>query len=92
MKPGNLVIIMSDEHNPKVMGCNGHPVVKTPNLDTLAALKHAKSPVRYGIWISFGTAAQIRSRADSRRELQTERIFPVIFLRELCVLCGQNIC
>jgi choline-sulfatase len=37
MKPSNLVIIMSDEHNPKVMGCNGHPLVKTPNIDALAA-------------------------------------------------------
>jgi choline-sulfatase len=37
MKPTNLIIIMSDEHNPKVMGCNGHPVVKTPNIDALAA-------------------------------------------------------
>ena len=24
MKPANLVIIMSDEHNPKIMGCAGH--------------------------------------------------------------------
>jgi len=37
MKPANLLIIMSDEHNPKVMGCAGHPVVKTPNIDALAA-------------------------------------------------------
>lgn len=37
MQPANLVIIMSDEHNPKVMGCTGHPLVKTPNLDALAA-------------------------------------------------------
>ena len=37
MKPTNLIIIMSDEHNPKVMGCNGHPLVKTPNIDALAA-------------------------------------------------------
>jgi choline-sulfatase len=28
---------MSDEHNPKVMGCAGHPIVATPNLDGLAA-------------------------------------------------------
>lgn len=33
----NLLIIMDDEHNKKVMGYNGHPVVKTPNLDRLAA-------------------------------------------------------
>jgi len=37
VKPTNLIIIMSDEHNPKVMGCNGHPLVKTPNIDALAA-------------------------------------------------------
>src|SRR3954470_3537000 len=37
MKPTNLIVIMSDEHNPKVMGCNGHPIVKTPNIDALAA-------------------------------------------------------
>lgn len=37
MRPRNLLVIMSDEHNPKVMGCAGHPIVKTPNLDRLAA-------------------------------------------------------
>jgi choline-sulfatase len=37
MQPTNLIIIMSDEHNPKVMGCSGHPLVKTPNIDALAA-------------------------------------------------------
>lgn len=36
-KPNNLIVIMSDEHNPKVMGCSGHPVISTPNLDALAA-------------------------------------------------------
>jgi choline-sulfatase len=33
----NVIVIMSDEHNPKVMGCSGHPVVATPHLDALAA-------------------------------------------------------
>ncbi len=37
MQPTNLIVIMSDEHNPKIMGCNGHPIVKTPNIDALAA-------------------------------------------------------
>ena len=36
MKPANLLIIMSDEHNPKIMGCSGHPIVQTPNIDALA--------------------------------------------------------
>jgi choline-sulfatase len=33
----NLLVIMSDEHNPDFMGCAGHSFVKTPNLDALAA-------------------------------------------------------
>ena len=33
----NVIVIMSDEHNPKVMGCSGHPVISTPNLDALAS-------------------------------------------------------
>jgi choline-sulfatase len=37
MTTANLLIIMSDEHNPKVMGCAGHPIAKTPNIDALAA-------------------------------------------------------
>ena len=35
--PANLVVIMSDEHDPRYMGCSGHSLVKTPNLDKLAA-------------------------------------------------------
>ena len=37
MQPRNLLVIMSDEHNPKVLGSAGHPVIHTPNLDALAA-------------------------------------------------------
>jgi choline-sulfatase len=33
----NVIVIMSDEHDPRIMGCAGHPVVKTPHLDALAA-------------------------------------------------------
>lgn len=37
MKPTNLVVILSDEHNKRVTGCYGHPMIKTPNLDKLAS-------------------------------------------------------
>ncbi len=37
MKPQNLLVIMSDEHNPKMLGCAGHDMVRTPHLDGLAA-------------------------------------------------------
>lgn len=37
MKPANLLFILSDEHNKRVLGCEGHPMIRTPNLDALAA-------------------------------------------------------
>ncbi len=32
----NVLVIMSDEHNAGVLGCNGNTIIKTPNLDALA--------------------------------------------------------
>ncbi len=37
MSRPNLLVIMSDEHQARAMGCADHPFVKTPNLDALAA-------------------------------------------------------
>lgn len=37
MQPSNLLILMADQHNRQLMGCAGHPDIKTPNLDRLAA-------------------------------------------------------
>ena len=37
MSRPNILLIMSDEHDPAVSGCYGHPVVQTPNLDRLAS-------------------------------------------------------
>lgn len=50
-KPWNIVMLVSDEHNRKRMGCAGDPVVRTPNIDRLAAqgvrctAAYASSPV-----------------------------------------------
>jgi choline-sulfatase len=37
MQPKNMLFIMSDEHQARAAGCYGHPFVKTPNMDRLAA-------------------------------------------------------
>jgi len=37
VKPANLLVIMSDEHDPRWMGCSGNKMMITPNLDRLAA-------------------------------------------------------
>ena len=36
MAQSNLVILVDDQHSKKMLGCYGHPLVKTPNLDQLA--------------------------------------------------------
>ncbi|HEV2124820.1 MAG TPA: sulfatase-like hydrolase/transferase, partial [Chloroflexota bacterium] len=37
MQATNLLFINSDQHSRRALGCYGHPVVRTPNLDALAA-------------------------------------------------------
>ena len=37
MRARKTVVILSDEHQARALGCAGHPFVKTPNLDRLAA-------------------------------------------------------
>ena len=37
MQPTNLLYILSDQHNRDLLGCYGHPLVQTPNLDRLDA-------------------------------------------------------
>ena len=37
MKPMNFLLLMDDEHTQNTLGCYGHPIVKTPNIDALAA-------------------------------------------------------
>ncbi|CUH74687.1 Choline-sulfatase [Tritonibacter multivorans] len=48
MTQNNLLVIVSDEHQARAMGCAGHPFVKTPHLDQLAAkgtlFEHAYTP------------------------------------------------
>ena len=35
-QPTNLLFIFADQHNRRSLGCMGHPLVKTPNMDALA--------------------------------------------------------
>ncbi len=37
MRPRNLLFIMSDEHSRGVLGCYEHEMIRTPNMDRLAA-------------------------------------------------------
>ncbi len=37
MSRPNILLITSDQHNAEILGCAGNPVVRTPNIDALAA-------------------------------------------------------
>ena len=51
MRPANLLVICSDQHNPRILGASGDQAVATPNLDALArsgtrfASAYAASPI-----------------------------------------------
>lgn len=61
MSRPNLLILMSDEHSRKVLGCYGHRYVRTPNLDRLAVQgtlferAYATSPICVPARASFAT-------------------------------------
>lgn len=61
----NLLIIMSDEHQARAMGCVGHPFVHTPNLDALAARgmrfadAYTPSPICVPARASFATGQPV---------------------------------
>jgi choline-sulfatase len=37
VEPRNLLFVLSDEHQRDITGCYGNPIIKTPNIDRLAA-------------------------------------------------------
>lgn len=63
----NVVVIMSDEHDPRMMGCSGHPFVKTPHLDALAsrgvrfASAYTPSPICVPARAAFATGMRVHS-------------------------------
>ena len=65
MEPRNLLVLMSDEHNPRMLGSAGHPLVRTPNLDALAAAgtsfttAYCNSPICVPSRASFATGRYV---------------------------------
>ncbi|WP_025770842.1 sulfatase-like hydrolase/transferase [Thioalkalivibrio sp. HK1] len=61
----NLVVIMSDEHQARAMGCAGHPFVRTPCMDRLAATglrfvnAYTPSPICVPARASFATGLPV---------------------------------
>ena len=68
-RPMNLLLLMSDEHNRRMMGCAGHPLVQTPHLDGLAARgvrltdAYCNSPLCVPSRASFATGRYVHDLA-----------------------------
>ncbi|MCD6288304.1 MAG: sulfatase-like hydrolase/transferase [Candidatus Hydrogenedentes bacterium] len=52
-KRPNVLLLFADQHNARIMGCDGHPEVKTPNFDRLAqeGVRFARTYCQDGICI-----------------------------------------
>ena len=65
MPPSNLVFILSDEHNKRVLGCYGNPHIRTPHLDRLAvrgtrfASAYTNCPICVPARASFATGRYV---------------------------------
>lgn len=65
MQPSNLLFIMSDEHSRRVLGCHGHPMIRTPNMDALAGRgvrftdAYCNSPICVPSRASFATGRYV---------------------------------
>ena len=65
MHPTNVLVLMSDEHNARMLGSSGHQIVRTPNLDALAArgtrfsAAYCNSPICVPSRASFATGRYV---------------------------------
>jgi choline-sulfatase len=65
--PLNVLFIMADEHQQKASGCYGHPFVKTPAIDRLAASgtrftnAYTNSPICVPARASFATGREVHT-------------------------------
>jgi choline-sulfatase len=67
MQPKNMLFIMSDEHQARAAGCYGHPFVRTPNIDRLAAAgtrfaaAYTASPICVPARAAFATGRRVHT-------------------------------
>lgn len=65
MDPTNMLVLMSDEHNARMLGSSGHSIVQTPNLDALAergvrfSTAYCNSPICVPSRASFATGRYV---------------------------------
>lgn len=101
-RPPNLLVIMSDEHAPQFSGFGGHPLVRTPHLDALAArgvtfdAAYCASPLCTPSRMSFMTGRHVHRNPggwDNSSHLSTDAATWAHAVRAAgydCVLAGKQ--
>ncbi|HMB76561.1 MAG TPA: sulfatase-like hydrolase/transferase, partial [Kiloniellaceae bacterium] len=65
MEKSNVLILCSDEHARRALGCYGHPVAQTPTLDRLATAglrftrAYSPSPICISARASLATGLEV---------------------------------
>ena len=81
-KPVNLLFVLSDQHRGDTLGCAGHPLVETPNLDRLAAggVRFSNAIVQVGLCVPSraslftGTYPQIHRATNNNCRLPPDQL------------------
>lgn len=87
-KRPNILVIMPDQHRADAMGCEGNPVVQTPNMDRLAAegvrfgRAYCQGPLCMPARASFLTERYVRDHGINRNDDDVPAHLPT-FLQSL---------
>lgn len=88
MSKPNILLVMADQHRADILGCNGDPVVHTPNLDRIAAEGtnftnvHCQGPLCMPARASFLTERYVRDHGVFQNHVDPPRDLPT-FLQSL---------
>src|SRR5258708_12266005 len=72
MKPKNLLILMSAQHSRALMGCYGHRLARTPNLDALPA-RRTRFP---DCWTPSPSPAPARASSPTSHTIPQLPVYP----------------
>lgn len=93
----NILVLMADQHRADILGCAGDPVVRTPNIDALAAAgtrfsnMHCQGPLCMPARASFLTERYVRDHGLHSNDADVPTELPT-FLHELRAVGYHTAC
>lgn len=94
--PYNVLVLMTDEHNPRILGCAGDPLVQTPTLDSLAATgvrftaAYCQNPICVPSRVSL-VSGRMPSNLNTFGNTENQRYEDVTTLADLFMKAGYQV-